>query len=438
METENSLFRPEVLHAKGTQYFGSIRIAKSLSHNFVVGIAVLFGTILICFAVFGEVARKATVHGVMLPSGGVINVSAAQAGVVFQLLVREGDRIERGQSLALIRNERITSAGDVAVLERLAIDSQRQSLLSEKKFAEQGLRQRQDAISQRMQNMQVEIRQAETELESHKFRVQLSLKNLERQRELEKDGFVSAVQAQTKEEELLDTKLREKAAERNLQALRRDLIAAQNEKIAAETQIQTSLAQIARTAASLEQEAAQTQTRNGLTITAVQDGIVGALPVNVGQSVQAGQTILSIVPVGSTKDAAERDVELQAELFAPSRTAGFIEIGQEALVRFAAYPYQKFGMHKGTVVAISRTPLASQDLPAGQAQALSLASQANEPMYRITVRLEHQSVAAYGKTIPLTPGMSIDADIRQETRRIWEWLLEPILALRASGGIPQE
>ena len=103
--------------------------------------------------------------------------------------------------------------------------------------------------------------------------------------------------------------------------------------------------------------------------------------------------------------------------------------GQVVWLRYAAFPYQKFGMAEGQVTAVSRSPIAPQDLPSGQAQALVAAAQANEPMYRITVRLPRQTVNTYGKPTLLAAGMSLDADVRQDSRNVWEWLLEPALAV---------
>lgn len=107
---------------------------------------------------------------------------------------------------------------------------------------------------------------------------------------------------------------------------------------------------------------------------------------------------------------------------------GFVQPGQPVWLRYAAYPYQKFGMARGEVAHVSPTPIAPQDLPAGQAQALVSAAQANEPLYRIDVRLDREDIAAYGHDLPLRAGMALDADVTLEHRRIWEWLLEPLLA----------
>lgn len=50
-------------------------------------------------------------------------------------------------------------------------------------------------------------------------------------------------------------------------------------------------------------------------------------------------------------------------------------------------------------------------------------------MYRITVGLPSKTVNTYGKQTQLNAGMSLDADVRQDSRKIWEWLLEPVIAV---------
>ena len=60
-----------------------------------------------------------------------------------------------------------------------------------------------------------------------------------------------------------------------------------------------------------------------------------------------------------------------------------------------------------------------------------------EPVYRVTARLDAQSMRAFGAETPLQPGMALRADVILEERSFAEWLLEPLLALRArAGGAP--
>ena len=85
-------------------------------------------------------------------------------------------------------------------------------------------------------------------------------------------------------------------------------------------------------------------------------------------------------------------------------------------------------MSRGVVKAVSATPINPQELPAGQSAALLQAAQSNEPLYRIKVAIDAQSISAYGGQQGLKAGMALDADVVQDHRSIVEWLFEPILA----------
>jgi membrane fusion protein len=104
--------------------------------------------------------------------------------------------------------------------------------------------------------------------------------------------------------------------------------------------------------------------------------------------------------------------------------------GQTVYLRYAAYPYQKFGLHRGHITAVSVTPFAPSELPSNLASQLIAQAGSNEALYRINVQLDEQDIKAYGETLPLKAGLTLDADVLQERRKVWEWVLEPVLAAR--------
>lgn len=93
---------------------------------------------------------------------------------------------------------------------------------------------------------------------------------------------------------------------------------------------------------------------------------------------------------------------------------------------YDAFPYQKFGPAWGEVGAVSATVLAPQEV--------SAIVPVEEPVYRVTARLDAQSMRAFGAETPLQPGMALRADVILEQRSFAEWLLEPLLAIGARGG----
>jgi len=122
---------------------------------------------------------------------------------------------------------------------------------------------------------------------------------------------------------------------------------------------------------------------------------------------------------------------LMAHLYAPGRAVGFVRAGQPVRLRLTAYPAGKFGMARGAIESVSSIPMGGRERFSGTGSASSGIARGSEPVYIITVALEKHSVEAYERARPLQPGMTLEADVAQERRRIWEWLLEP--ALSASG-----
>ena len=159
-------------------------------------------------------------------------------------------------------------------------------------------------------------------------------------------------------------------------------------------------------------------------IVAPAGGVLTVDLATIGQSVTPSQPLAVIQPDGAA---------LQVHLFAPSRAVGFVKPDDRVNLRYQAFPYQKFGQQDGRVRSIARTALSATELAS-----LNLPQQdQNEPLYRIVVEPRRQAIDLYGHPTPLQAGMTVDAYVLQETRAIYEWMLEPLLSVHSvsmSGG----
>lgn len=428
------LFRQQALDAQQAQYLGSVRIGRNPGFAAVAGVALLLAAALVSFAIWGEVTRKARVPGLLVPTLGTLQLSAAAAGTLAERKVSEGDAVQAGQVLFVIATDRNGIEGPTAALVAASLVQRRGTLEAERALRETASRQRTQALAERIRALGTERRRAEQEALLVERRVALAAKSAERYQQLVREGFVSDLQAQTRQEELIDLEQRSQASQRGVAALVREQQALRVELQGAATQVQTELAQIDRSLATLGQERTENDARRSLVVTAPQSGTVTALHVPQGATVQAGQVLATLVPEGQQgqqgSNGPQTGQALEAQLYAPSRTAGFVQAGQAVWLRYAAFPYQKFGMARGTVSSVSRTPVNPQELPSGQAQSLLAAAQANEPLYRIKVALVSGGIEAFGQMHVLKPGMTLEADVMQERRAVWEWVLEPVIAAR--------
>lgn len=423
------LFRSEVQDAQAAQWLGRVRLHRPLSFSVLTLSALALGSLLVSFAAWGDVNRKAKLSGVLAPTAGSLNIAAPQAGVVQALPVLEGQVVQAGDVILVINTEHGSVHGGAVGLssERAAalIDARTQSLRSEQNLRQLQSTQRDQVLADRARTLQAELRQAGEERALQQRRVQLAQTTLERHEKLAQEGFVAQAQVQTRQEELLDAKARLQAAERQLLALQRDLSATLGERQALSAQLRTDLAQVQRNLSSLEQEASENASRKTVVVTAPHAGVLTGLGVKAGQSVTAGQLVGTVVPPTDAPGA-----KLVAQLFAPSRTVGFVRAGQTVFLRYDAFPYQKFGLYAGRVLNVSETPFAPSELPPNLAQQLIARAGSNEALYRINVELSDQRVQAYGEDVSLKPGLTVEADVLQERRKVWEWVLEPVLAAR--------
>ena len=415
------------MQARQAAWLGGIRIGRNPRHSVVAGVSLLMAGSLITFAVWGQVARKSRVPGVLMPAQGTVQLSANAAGVFTEQLVQEGEQVTAGQALFVLGTDRPTSEGSAAVLLSAHLNQRRLTLEAERTARVQQTRQRDAALQDRIRALDHEIAQAQQESVFAVRRVELAKKTLGRYQQMAQEGFVSDIQAQNKQEEMIDLQARVESTQRNAATLQREQQSLQAERQANQRQLNIDLSQLDRTLVSLEQEVTENQSRKTIVITAPQPGVVSTVHLPKGAAVQAGQSVATLVPINRQ---AQANTELQAHLYAPSRTAGFVKPGQTVWLRYGAYPYQKFGLAQGLVHNISATPTAPQDLPNGQSAALQSAAQTQEPLYRIQVQLKEQSISAYGESLPLKPGMTLEADVVQDKRAVWEWIFEPLLAAR--------
>ena len=425
------LFRSEVTLSKQASWMGPIHLAHNPRFTIVASIALVLAGALLAFGAWGKVARKVRVPGLLMPQWGTVELSPAVSGVLLEQRVKEGDWVQQGQVLFVVNTDKTSAEGSSASLLASHLAQRRSTLLAERASRMAQNRQREAHLADRIRSLSLETAQATQEHTLAKRRVELAQKNSARFEQMAAEGFVSDIQAQGKQEELIDLQSRLENTLRNGVALAREHKAAQADLTHLEKQLAIELLQLDRNLASLDQETAEIKARRTSSVLAPQAGQVSTVHLSLGAMAQAGQTIASLVPQVNAHATDHSAHTLLAALFAPTRTTGFIQPGQVVWLRLAAYPYQKFGLAKGRVLNVSGTPIAPQDLPHGQGSALLASTQSNEPLYRIQVELVSQHVMAFGVAHPLRPGMTLEADVIHDVRGIWEWVFEPLLAIHA-------
>lgn len=420
MTQKSPLFRLEALAQRQSNWLGEIVLIRPVSFRVLTLVAALFAALVIIFFFFGSYTKRSTVPGQLVPSSGQLKIHSPQYGVVLNRYVDEGQLVKQGAQMFRLSSERF--AGNSGPVQAEVSDqlSQRYQSLNEELTKQQQLQaEERQSLKSKLKSLQQELVTLAQQTASQEKLVQIATNATDRYQGLMEKGYISMDQFQQRQAELLGQRQTLQGLARETTALTQQLVERRHEFSGLSATHENQLGSIQRSLSSVQQELIESEAKRTLIITAPQEGVATAILVEPGQTVDSSRPMMSIVPVNS---------RLQADLYAPSKAIGFVHEGDQVKVRYEAYPYQKFGQHSGNVLSISKTTLSASELASmnGSVPGLGLNG---EQIYRIRVDLEAQSVLAYGELRPLQAGMLVEADILHETRRLYEWVLEPLYSL---------
>lgn len=411
----NKLFREEVLKEKTNKWVGEIVIIRPLSFTFYSVFSLILILIIVIFFMYGSYTKKTSVQGQLIPNRGLVKVYSIDAGIILKKYVEEGQNIKKGDVLYEISLERIGTQGDI----QDAISSQvkLRNLSLKNELAQVKISQNNEKleIKNKINTYKVDLVNINNLIESQKNRVDIAENLLSRYKTLLQTDSITFEQYQQKKDILLEQDSMLQELVRNKNSILSDL--KQQEIIinGLNANQDQHLEQLNRDIALTNQELTEAQSKGNLIIKASSSGIATAINIQEGQFVNNSIVLLSIIPKNS---------DLVAEFYVPSNMIGFIKIGDKVLLRYEAYPYQKFGHANGEISTISKVSLLSSDLPN-----VSAIFPQQKSVYIVKAKLENQSIMTYGNQQKLQVGMTFEADVLQEKRSVFEWVFEPLISI---------
>ena len=409
------LFRQEAIDAQREKFLGEATIARPVPFWVFTLLAAGIAILLIVVAVWGQYTRRERVEGYLALDTGAARVSSPDAGRVTELLVKEGEEVKAGDEIAKISLDRSTvSGGSTSEAVTLEMQSRRAILEKEQSQWRDLGEQQAEQLRRRARDLEHELTQVDREMKLQEVRIKSARDQLERYNGLANEKkFVSEALVKQKQDEVTDQEIRLQALRRQRSQVERDIGNARMEEPQILLRARAQVDQAARQISELKEGMSQAEARRETVIRAPMAGVITNVAVNRGQSIAADAPLATVLPKGSG---------LHVELVVPTRAIGFVTKGQEVVLRYEAFPHERFGQYRGTITEIGRNVWTAGE----RIGPLS----AKEPVYRVDVSLERQDVTAIGQNFPLRPGMLVNADLLLERRTLLEWIFEPVLQLK--------
>ena len=422
------------------------RPASPLPRAMLYTLLTLF-VLIALWAIFGKVDVVAVAQGKLVPQSYLKIVQPAEAGIVKEILVKEGDSVTQGQ--ILMRMDAQSQESDTkmveAELKQRALQLRRidaelagkplmqkpdddpvqfQQLLSQYQSHRQAF---DDAVAQEqaLLNKATEDYQGARQTETKIRNVLPAYQEQEAAwQKLHKDGYAGRLLVLERERERIEKEGDLKTQAFAVESLKASIAQSQkrlaqitsnykqqlhNERVEAQGQLNK-----------LQQEVAkQRHKQTLLELKASQAGKIKDVATHtIGSVVSPGTILLTLVPV---------DEPLQAEVMINNDDVGFVHEAQSVKLKLAAYPFQKYGMVDGTVTHVSADANDQNQGKQNQPNQNGASSPTSDRAgYKAIVTLNAQSLNASGKTFNLTPGMQVAAEFNQGKRTIMEYLLSPV------------
>lgn len=422
-----------------------IRLQQTAPHpqgRRVVWALLVLLAFLLLWAVFGRLDIVAVAEGKLVPATYLKIVQPSEAGIVKEILVHEGEQVHMGQ--VLMRMDALMVDADLEAIETehmhkgLAL-ARIQAELTEQSFEPdlaarpawvQEVRAQYQANRAALAAALAEERsrydKAQQELAAarqQQARLEAILPHYRKQdavyEKLVERGYAGALMGSDKQRERIEkeqelatqmhliasAQASIKQSQKKLQQIKADYLRQLHvERVEAQTQFDKLRKELEK----------QQHRRTLLELKAPQEGVIKDLATHTaGTVVQPGTVLASLVP---------RDEKLKAEVWLSNEDIGFVRPGQVVKLKFAAYPFQKYGMGEGRVEHISADAQSEEEardkgLGANGQQALR---------YKALVTLTHNTLERDGIEYPLSVGMQSTAEILLGKRSVAEYLLSPV------------
>jgi len=400
-------------------------------------IIVVLSMIVLGIVLFGQLDIVASAKGKLLPDARVKIIQPAITGVVRHIWVRDGQRVAAGavlmeldptqaaadadnarsakvsaqlavaRSQALLDAQRTQQPPRVALVAGASEEDQRQA----QHFADGFYREYQDKSA----SAQAELAKRVAELDNtHKEIAKLeATAPLARQQAnnyqaLLAEKYVAKNDYLDKEQTALGQEHELVALRSHAQQLSAAVIQQRAEMAALSSQFRREQLDFLDKASQQFTQNANNETKaqtrqNLMSLTAPVAGTVQQLNVHtLGGVVTAAQQVMVLVP----DDGVEVEVSIE------NKDIGFVNRGQEAVVKIEAFPYTQYGYLTGTVVSVSND--AVQDKKLGLT-------------FMARIQLPSNKMRIHDKWVSLTSGMEVTAEIKTGKRSVAHYFLDPLM-----------
>lgn len=406
------------------------RKIRMIMYFWVVAIAMF-----VAWAYFAQIDEIARGDGDIVPSGENQMIQNLEGGIIEEILVKEGQVVEKDQLLIKIDNQKSQSSFSTNAIKADALDAKIVRLTAEasgQKFNvskdmmqripqfienekslydtnQQQLNSKLNALKEQLIQKKQELSEAKSSRNSMKESLKFINAEVRMTKPMVAKGVRSRIDYLKLQREANEVEEKYNSARLAIPRLNSGIKEVQSTieetmfiyKSDAKLKLNEAVSELRGYRAN--STALHDQVKRTL-VRAPMKGIIQKLFIHTrGGVIQPGADILEIVPTDST---------LLVEVKIKPSDIAFIYFGQKAIVKFSAYDFAIYGGLEGEVVLIS---------------ADTITDQKENVFYTVRIKTNKNYLERQGKKLRIIPGMTVSVDIITGRKSVLDYILKPIL-----------
>ena len=408
-EETRDLFTSESLAFHAEQNIGRPSLLRPVGFTYLTSLLCIIIVFGISYLASKSYTRKESVSGSLIKTVGSTRVFAEKTGIVSELKVEIGNTVTSGDVVAIVHSNLANQLAE-GTTSKQEYDKQIQQQQETKRIRQKQHLNKLAHLAAQRQTLEQQLTHLENQLISQSLVVSRTKTLIAKSEKLFKTGHLSRLEWNRLEEQVNQALQQQEELKAKKQARIGQIELSRLEMNAAVSELSTQLLQLDIQISALTRNRNRLSRETKQVVLAPISGTIATIFRTEGAKVHTQRPILSIQP---------HNTDLEAELYLPGHTVGFIEPGQSVNLLYDAYPYQQFGSYPAVLRSISSHPVTANDTAA------ILPNQG--AMYLARVVPRQSTVSAYGNVIELREGMSLKADVVLDKRSLLEWLFEPLL-----------
>lgn len=414
------IFRSEALdHKLSGSWGGDTVLPNTFSLKIFILILFVILVTIISFLLLASYTERRTVSGYLTPVNGVVKVLSPTPGIINSIKITEGQHVEKDDELVIIQNELYGDKGDYDSQIKANLNARldilnNQNLLNSKSFNEN-----KKIFQSSIMDLQARLGINSDQIANIEKRITSAENKYNRYMDISIEGAISEFELQEVKDEVSELQSSLYRYRETKSLIQSNIQTEYLKERQLESQADKDSNEINLKKAELVQSLLEIEKQKRIILKSPVSGEITALNIHPNQTINSSNPLFNILPTNSV---------LKANLLIPPSDIGFIEVGQEISIRYDAFPFEKYGQAKGYITSISKTTVNPSELL--EIGGVSIKDNVSSVFYLVDVSIENQYFSVDGSKKTLDTGMTLNADVILENRKLYQWLLEPLISLR--------